>query len=428
MSAWCQTVPEKRYKKLKTAEELQHLMQWHYASLRLPRLGRKLAWVTSGAPVEILRAMGVLVAYPENYGALCGAQHQAVPLCQAAEAQGYSADLCSYARSSLGSVLAPEQAPMNGLPRPDLLIACNNICGTVIKWFEAVAKLYNVPLFILDTPFIHDELSQPTVDYVLAQLQAMIRFLEGVTGHRLRPERLKRVANASNKTVYLWSEIRALCKARPSPLNAPDLFVNMAPIVVLRGTESAVRFYRHLRAEVEERVHNGVGAIPQEKYRLLWDNIAVWHHLYRFYNYFTDYGACFVVDSYTGGWSQEIPTGDLMQGAATAYATVFLNQSLEHRAETMVRLITEYQVDGFVMHSNRSCKPYSLGQYAIKRAVTERTGVPGLLIESDMCDARAFAAEPVKTRIQAFMETLAVLRPVSSAGLAPGPTRTEEAG
>jgi benzoyl-CoA reductase/2-hydroxyglutaryl-CoA dehydratase subunit BcrC/BadD/HgdB len=80
------------------------------------------------------------------------------------------------------------------------------------------------------------------------------------------------------------------------------------------------------------------------------------------------------------------------------------------------------------MHSNRSCKPYSLGQYAIKRAVTERTGVPGLLIESDMCDARAFAAEPVKTRIQAFMETLAVLRPVPSAGLAPGPTGTGEAG
>src|SRR5512136_2495387 len=124
MSAWCQAMPEKRYKKLKTAAELQRLMQWHYTSLRLPRLGRKLAWVTSGAPVEILRAMGILVAYPENYGALCGAQHQAVTLCQAAEAQGYSPDLCSYARSSLGSILQPEQAPLNGLPRPDMLIAC----------------------------------------------------------------------------------------------------------------------------------------------------------------------------------------------------------------------------------------------------------------------------------------------------------------
>lgn len=396
----------KRYKKLKTAEELQRLMRWHYTSLRLPRLGRKLAWVTSGAPVEILRAMGVLVAYPENYGALCGAQHQAAALCQAAEAQGYSPDLCSYARSSLGSMFQPGQAPLQGLARPDLLLVCNNICGTVTKWFEAVAEYYHVPLFILDTPFIHDELTPSMLEYVLAQLQELIRFVEGVTGRTLSLKRLRRVANTANETVELWSEIRALCKARPSPLNAPDLFVNMAPIVVLRGTDAAVRFYRHLKAEVQERVRNGVGAIPEEKYRLLWDNIAIWHHLYRFYNYFVDYGACFVVDSYTGAWSQEIPTGDLMVGAATAYATVLLNMSLEHRAVQMARLIAEYNVDGFVMHSNRSCKPYSLGQYAIKRVVTERTGVPGLIIESDMCDPRTFAAEPVKTRIQAFMETL----------------------
>lgn len=396
----------KRYKKLKTAEELQNLMRWHYTSLRLPRLGRKLAWVTSGAPVEILRAMGVLVAYPENYGALCGAQHQAAALCQAAEVQGYSPDLCSYARSSLGAMFQPRQAPLEGLARPDLLLVCNNICGTVTKWFEAVAEYYHVPLFILDTPFIHDELTPSMLEYVLAQLQALIRFVEAVTGRTLSLKRLRRVANAANETVELWSEIRALCKARPSPLNAPDLFVNMAPIVVLRGTDSAVRFYRHLKAEVEERVKNGVGAIPEEKYRLLWDNIAIWHHLYRFYNYFVDYGACFVVDSYTGAWSQEIPTGDLMAGAATAYATILLNMSLEHRAAQMARLIAEYHVDGFVMHSNRSCKPYSLGQYAIKRVVTERTGVPGLIIESDMCDPRTFAAEPVKTRIQAFMETL----------------------
>ncbi len=60
------------------------------------------------------------------------------------------------------------------------------------------------------------------------------------------------------------------------------------------------------------------------------------------------------------------------------------------------------------MHNNRSCKPYSLGQYAIKNAVTERSGVPGLILEADMCDARSFALEPLRTRIQAFMETLAM--------------------
>jgi len=399
---------EKRYKKLETASELQRLMQWHYASIRLPRLGRPLVWVTSGAPVEIMRAMDMVVVYPENYTALCGARHEAVPLCQIAEADGYSPDLCSYARTSIGSLLEPDRAPMNALPKPDLLVACNNICGTVAKWYEAAAAHYQVPLFILDAPFIHNEFTPAMQEYVLAQLQEMVHFLQDSTGRKLNHNRLKRVANLANETVQLWGEIRALCRARPSPLNAPDLFVNMAPIVALRGTEGAVRFYRHLKAEVEARVRNGVGAIPDEKHRLLWDNIAIWHHLYRFYSYFVSYGACFVVDTYTGGWAQQIPvTDDIMGGLAAAYATIFLNQSLEYRVDMMARLIQEYQVDGFVMHSNRSCKPYSLGQYAVKRAVSERTGVPGLVIESDMCDARSFAPEPARTRIQAFMEALA---------------------
>jgi benzoyl-CoA reductase/2-hydroxyglutaryl-CoA dehydratase subunit BcrC/BadD/HgdB len=214
------------------------------------------------------------------------------------------------------------------------------------------------------------------------------------------------VVKRSNRVVELWSEIRALCKAHPSPLNAPDLFVSMAPIVVLRGEQSAVRFYQHLRDEVQRRVRMGIGAIPTERYRLLWDNIAIWHHLYRFYNYFVDYGGCFVVDTYTGGWTQTIQDGDLLSGLATAYATVFLNQSLSCRVDAMAQLIADYQADGFVMHCNRSCKPYSLGQFAIQRAVAERTGRPGLIVESDMCDSRTFAREAVRTRIQAFMESL----------------------
>jgi benzoyl-CoA reductase/2-hydroxyglutaryl-CoA dehydratase subunit BcrC/BadD/HgdB len=400
-------VAKKRYKKLKTAPELQRLMQRHYTSARYLRLGRPLAWVTSGAPIEMLRAMGIVAVYPENYGALCGARKQAVPLCQAAEARGYSADLCSYARTHLGSIFDGTNAPMQGLPQPNLLICCNNICDTVVKWYEAIAEHYSVPLFILDAPFIYDSFSQPIQAYVRQQLDEMAEFLEDTTGRRLQLSRLEAAVRLSNQAVQLWSEIRALCKAQPSPLNAPDLFVNMAPIVVLRGTREAVRFYQHLKTEVEERVRKGVGAIPEEKHRLLWDNIAIWHHLYRFYSYFVDYGACFVADTYTGGWTQNVALGDPLEGLAQAYATVFLNQSLEYRVDMMVQLIAEYDVDGFVMHCNRSCKPYSLGQYAIKRAITERTNVPGLIIESDMCDSRTFAREAVRNRIQAFMETLA---------------------
>jgi benzoyl-CoA reductase/2-hydroxyglutaryl-CoA dehydratase subunit BcrC/BadD/HgdB len=402
-------VSEKRYKKLKTAPQLKRLLEQHYISVKYLRLGKPLAWVTSGAPVEILRAMGVVPVYPENYGALCSARGATAALCETAEAAGYSADLCSYARSSLGMMTHPKAAPLGGLPRPDLLITCGNICGTVLKWYEAAARFYHAPLFILDTPFIHDDSGEPpahAVAYVAAQLEEMIAFLQEHTGYRLSPGRLQETAALAAEAVNLWRDVRELCRARPSPLNAPDLFMNMAPIVTLRGTKAAVDFYRALKIEVAERVERRVSALPEEKYRLLWDNIAIWHHLYRFYNLFANYGACFVVDTYTGGWAMEFGDGAPIDALARTYTRVFLNQSLRVRARRMIDLVERFQVDGFVMHSNRSCKPYSIGQYDIRRLVTAQTGRPGLVIEADHCDPRAYTEEQIEERIQTFMETL----------------------
>ena len=397
---------KRRFKKLNTGKQLNQLMTRHYGLARYERLTRPMAYVTSGAPVEILRAMGFAIMYPENYAALCGARRVAVDLCQVAESHGYSQDLCSYARTHLGSVFQPKSAPMKALPRPSLLLCCNNICGTVLKWFQAVADIYDVPLFVLDAPFVHHQLEEHAVAYVATQLEDLIRFLEKRFRKRFSERRLRDVVGLSNETVKLWREIREMCKTRPSPLNAPDLFVNMAPIVVLRGTKAAVDFYRLLRDEVRERVESGVGAIDNERYRLLWDNIAIWHRIYRFFRYFVDRDACFVVDTYTGAWSGEVEDGELLESLARAYSAILLNVDYEQRAEQMIDLIREFGVDGFVMHSNRSCKPYSLGQYEVKRIVSERTGVPGLIIETDMCDSRAYADAPIKTRIQAFMEVV----------------------
>ena len=381
-------------------------MTRHYGLLRYERLTKPMAYVSSGAPAEILRAMGFGITYPENYAALCGSQKVASDLCQVAESHGYSQDLCSYARTHLGSILQPKSAPMKGLPRPALLLCSNNICGTVLKWFQVVAEIHDVPLFVIDTPFVHQQLEAHTLAYVTTQMEDLIRLLEKRFRKRFSERKLRKVVALSNETVKLWREIREMCKASPSPLNAPDLFVNMAPIVVLRGTKAAVDFYRDLRDEVRERVEAGIWAVPRERYRLLWDNIPIWYRLYRFFQHFVDRDACFVVDTYTGAWSSEIESGELLESLAHAYTQVLLNIGYRQRAEQMIGLVEEYDVDGFVMHSNRSCKPYSLGQYEIKRIVSERTGVPGLIIEADMCDSRAYADAPVKTRIQAFMEML----------------------
>ncbi|MDD5747701.1 MAG: 2-hydroxyacyl-CoA dehydratase family protein, partial [Actinomycetota bacterium] len=74
--------------------------------------------------------------------------------------------------------------------------------------------------------------------------------------------------------------------------------------------------------------------------------------------------------------------------------------------EKIISLMERFHTDGVVMHSNRSCKPYSLGQYDIGREIGSRTGKPVLIIEADMTDSRVYAEAQVRERIEAFIESL----------------------
>ena len=60
-----------RFKKSKTMKDY---MMVYYSEAKSARLtGKKVAWITSGGPVEPLIAMDVIPIYPENHGAMIGA-------------------------------------------------------------------------------------------------------------------------------------------------------------------------------------------------------------------------------------------------------------------------------------------------------------------------------------------------------------------
>ncbi len=350
--------------------------------------------------------MDILPLYPENYGAIVGADKKSgVVLCEVAETQGWSQDLCSYARSSLGSIYEPKISPMKGLSKPDVLMCGNNICGTVLKWYEAVAHYYHVPLFVFDTPPVREKFVSYQKEYVLNQITDMITFLEQHTGKKFHEDRLVEVANLSNEAVKLWTSVLYECKAKPSPLNCADRFLAMAAIVTRRGTKEAVKFYQRLLVEVKDRVANGIGAIRDEKIRLLWDNIPIWFSLYSFFNPLAEKGVSFPADTYTHAWSGEFAS-DPFEAIADMYSTIYLNRTLDHKINLMIKLIKEFQLDGFILHSDRSCKRYSLGQPISKKKIQEETGVPGIIIEADMVDNRAYSAEQVNTRVEGLLEII----------------------
>jgi benzoyl-CoA reductase/2-hydroxyglutaryl-CoA dehydratase subunit BcrC/BadD/HgdB len=368
---------------------------------------KPVAYLTSGAPVEIFEALDVLTIYPENYGALCGARRVSAELCEKVEAEGFPTDLCSYAKGHIAACKWPDSAPLDGLPPPDMLVCCTNICGTVVKWYQVLADYFGCPLFVLDVPFQRrPEPEAHLLDYVVTQIEELITWTEEQVGRRMDPERFLHTLELSREAVQLWTDIREMGVHHPSPLNAPDLFLAMAPIVVLRGTQVAVDFYREMKAEVEGRVAQGIGAVPGERVRLLWDNIAIWYRLFRFFKPFSEAGACFVADTYTNGWSMALELQEPIAGLARAYSTPFINLDLRTRSRVINDLARRFEVDGMVMHANRSCKPFSLTQAGLRDGVREELGLPTLILEADMTDSRLYNAGAIQERVAAFLEML----------------------
>jgi benzoyl-CoA reductase/2-hydroxyglutaryl-CoA dehydratase subunit BcrC/BadD/HgdB len=366
----------------------------------------RLAWVTSGFPVEIPIAMDVGVVYPEQAGAIVGAQKIGPTVCGYAEDLGYSQELCSYARASIGSTSRPDDVPIGSLPTPQVLLASNNICGTVLRWYDAIAEMTGARVFLLDTPPFEGEQLPHHRAYVRSGLEKLVQFLESTLGTKLEDDRIKEVSDLSNKATILWTRSLKACKNKPSPLNCADRFLTMAPVVSSRGTEHCAEFYEILLAEVEDRVKNGIGAVRDEKIRLLWDNIPPWFML-RFFNQLAARGVAFPADTYTHAWSGAISGSDahsILDDAVDVYSNVYLNKGLIAKVDKMCQLIRDYDLDGFVMFSVRSCKRYSLGQMVSKELVTEQTGVPGVIIEGDMVDSRLFNEAQIQTRIDALLE------------------------
>ncbi|HEX5634876.1 MAG TPA: 2-hydroxyacyl-CoA dehydratase family protein, partial [Gemmatimonadales bacterium] len=260
---------------LESARKLKELMTVHYYQGRSADGAVPVAWVTSGFPVEPLRALGFHAVYPENHAALCGVQRLVPGLSEAAEEVGYARDLCSYARTDLGSVLTG-RTPVGRLPRPDLLACCTNICQTVLYWYRALAEHFRVPLVLVDTPFVYGHAREHAVRYVRDQLDELTRVAERISGRRLEPEALVEVTRRAKEGSDLWAACLATGRHRPAPWTAIDGFFHMAPIVSLRGTEACNAYYRQLRDELEDRVRRGVGGVREERHRLLWDNLPIW--------------------------------------------------------------------------------------------------------------------------------------------------------
>ena len=196
----------------RASSRLKELMAEHFTGV--DRAAREksapVAWCTSVGPVELLRALGFQVFFPENHGALLGASRVAGEVMGRAHAIGYSPDICSYLTSDIGAYLARKtplsRYGLSAAPRPDLLLYSTNQCREVRDWFEFYGREWSVPVVGVTSFRDLGEVEDSHVDAITRQLEALVPALEAVAGRRLDPAALELAVERSRTCSDLWRQ------------------------------------------------------------------------------------------------------------------------------------------------------------------------------------------------------------------------------
>ena len=351
--------------------KLGAIVSKHYSELQEAKdRGEKIGWCASNFPQEIFQTLGIKVGYPENQAAAISARGAGEKMCEISEADGFSNDICAYARVSLAYAKIKD-APEQNMPQPDFLLCCTNICNTMLKWYETLSQNLEIPLVLIDIPFNPDEeVSDAYIAYVKAQFLAAIKQLEEITGKTWDEERFKEVMAISTRTSEAWLEATSYTKHKPSPLNGFSLLNHMAVAVCARGTVEAAEAFETLVEEYKRAVADGTsGFRAEEKHRIMFEGIACWPHLRTTATGLKSRGINMVATIYADAFG--FIYNDL-DGLIRAYCSVPNAINLEKSRDKRVAIAKNTGAEGLLVHTNRSCKLWSGFMYEMSKQIGKR--------------------------------------------------------
>jgi benzoyl-CoA reductase subunit B len=371
---------------------------------------------------ELLMCFDFVRNLPEINALQAGMRKKSGGYIMEAERSGHSEDVCTYVKSDIG-MMAKGQVGPNGkpLPTPDLLLLSYTGCFTFMKWFELVRDEYGCETAMLHVPYQADGVITDNMrKFVVTQLKEhIIPTLERVSGVKFDIDRLRGYLTQSAKAEDNLVKVLQSAKNKPSPIDAyfGGVYYCGPIFTAFRGSEQTTSYYEALRSEVDERLENGLGPVTpegtlgEERIRLVVEGPPNWTHFRDFWKMFYDEGVVVVASSYTkvGGvydfgfrHDPEHPLETLADYCLGCYT----NLNLPTRVDMLCNYMDEYQADGFLVNSIKSCNSFAAGQLLMLREIEERTGKPAGFIETDLVDPRYFSPANVKNRLESYFQMI----------------------
>lgn len=409
-------------------QKQKEMIASHFTELaRVKDTGKKVVYTfVPGNLTELINHFGMLPVLPEINALQSGMRGKSAEYISIAEKAGHSEDVCTYVKTDIGMLKAGNIGPTGEpLPKPDLLLLSYTGCFTFLKWFELLREEYDCPVIMLHVPYQGEgEITPEMRSYVADQIrEVVIPQFEKVSGVKYNEERMREQLRLSVRAEDDLVWVLNSARARPSPIDSwfGGVYYIGPMFTSFRGTQDAVDYYTMLREEVQERMDAKLGPVTpdgqakEEKYRLVVEGPPNWTSFREFWRMFSDEGAVIVASSYTkvGGLydrgfrhNPEDPIGTMADYCMGCYT----NLNFPQRTELLERYINEFQADGFLINSVKSCNSFSAGQLLILRELEKRTGRPGGFIESDLVDPRYFSAANIKNRLESYFQMIEAKR------------------
>lgn len=434
---------ERPINRLKTMYELRAYVDSMYeGGKEAGDEGRPVAWGMLAIPTPILTAMGMKVVFPENYGTICASSGAAARFLERAEAEGFPSHMCGYCRNGLGYSARmaelggqiPPEAPRPGLPKPDLLVGSGAVCDSRYKFFQAVGRYLNVPVYIVEAPAggqkesLEEGAHERTVQFLAKEYKALVTFLEKFLGKKMDWDKIGDTRGTKELDTVWWNT-NELRKAHPSPMHSRDFWSSMSGALYKAGDANEMTvLYRKMYDEVKSRVDNKISGINRpEKYRLTFEGLPPWHSL-GFFDKLAERGWNFVHESsYHPARPAETdvshisdPMERYVRSSSRGLAAT-IDRDFEPREAAEIkeeirrqgfsnrlaaRNVREFQCDGAFLHPLLTCRAFTAPLYLYQRQIMEAYKVPSLILEGDIVDLTLFDPVGGLKKAEAFEETM----------------------
>jgi len=334
--------------------------------------------------------------------------------------KGY--DACRYCALGLGCTMDhnPELAPWGGLPKP-ILVMGHTLpladCDAGQRITQLWAREYNVAHFMLEVTYPTrlnprwwerrrdhwDEIIEPhRLDLRVEELKALIRFLEITTGKRFSIDKLREVMELEREQDRYGRKVHDLiAETVPCPVGLTDQ-LSVLRMNWHRGTQAGADLAKIYYEEVKERVDKGEAAYENERFRLMWRGVGLWHNP-AFYQYFEEkYGAVFTCSLYSA-FAADLGPVTVLDDPLRALAAHSLQGLFVGSSEWQVKEAKLNKVSGALQLASKDCRETIVMPLA--RMAFEKAGIPVLPVYTDNVDARQWDDAKIRDQVANFIET-----------------------